>query len=192
MLISVLGAPLVGKRTLVAHLARSWPGVLQRYELPVELAGGSTPASLLACSLQESGRHVDVWCLPGGIAAEWPLDLARRSQVAVLVLDPQINYAEQQRQFADLYLRELSLAWCVVVGKQDFVGVPHIPTADPVPEVLRGAPLLRYADQEPNAGARVRSFFAEHVLPRAGDDEGLRLANLLSAWGGPRHAGESR
>lgn len=158
--IAVLGAPHVGKGTVVRHLARSWRGSLATYELPVE--GGA--AQVLACALRHEGQSAEVWCVPGSIDPPWPLSIARASRVGVLVLDPQTVYAARQRTFVDLYLRSLDLRWHVIVGKHDILQGGRVETWDPVPDALREAPCLRYNGRARDAAAKVRRFFVEHAM----------------------------
>lgn len=174
-MIPVLGAPLVGKGTVVRHLAKEWPGKLATYELPVDIGA----ARVLACRIQLSARHVDVWCLPGGIEATWPLEIAKKCRAGVLVLDPQRDYAERQREFVDLYINTLDLQWYVIQGKQDLARSGSAATWDPIPDVLRGVPVLRYCGRASDAGSRVRDFFVENNLLGSENEEGVGLDQIL-------------
>jgi hypothetical protein len=164
--IGVFGAPLVGKSTLLRRLAESRPGSTVTWgdaELRPFPNSELTPRNL-TCSIARGGRHFQLQCLPGGTLPDWaPRELADVTR-GVLVLDPQVAYAERQSTFVEAALRTLAIPWSVVVTKQDFVRHPQIPLCDPVPASLSGCPVLRLSLIGDDAAERIGRFFDEHVL----------------------------
>ena len=181
--IPVLGRPLAGKYTFVEHAVTGFGGRLHAATCPVSLAGQELEARLVRGTFAHAGRQVELWCMPGGSTPEWQATLASGALGAILVAEPQATVFDHQAKFFEAFAAPLR-QWFVVVGKQDLAGL-ITPAREFLPPHLLSVPRLEYSGLARDAGASVRRFLSEVVLPTIAQS-GYSLDAAVAASGQQR------
>lgn len=157
--IPVLGAPLVGKTTILAHLARAFSSRIEYTEFSVtDEVLGTLPVRRLEVTVLE-GR-VKFWCIPDGALPGWSVRNRDKTDLAIFAFDSQPGMEARNLEYFEPCQDRVS-RWLTIATKADLRrGPPDLPGP------LRAQPLLLINDLNQDSQTALEKFVLEVVVPR--------------------------
>lgn len=163
--IPILGRPLSGKSTFLINVARQFDAEIAGWECPVMLGKHDLSTQIEGCQLSVSGQSVELWCMPGGCAPEWQVNVAKGASSAILVAEPQPTTFDHQAEYFDAFEQALSVRWFTVVGKQDLTHL-IVPPDDFLPAFAASTPRLVYSALADDAPRLAAEYLTSEVIPK--------------------------
>jgi predicted GTPase len=157
--IPVLGAPLVGKTTILLHLAKAFASRIEVTEFPVtDEVLGTLPVRRLEVTVLQD--RIKFWCIPGGTLPGWSLRNWDKADLAIFVFDSQPGMEARNLEYFEPCQDRVS-RWLTIATKADL----SKGTLD-LPGPLRVQPPLLINGLKKVSQTALQLFVLDVVVPR--------------------------